>query len=264
MIAARRGSLGRLRYMLKDSLQYIPLYGWYFYRHGSVYVRRRGQFQSHIAANQLNYLSNLDVPVWMVIFPEGTRYTPNKRSVIEKSRNFAIQHGLQPFEHVLTPRIKGVKLALDYLRQKKLNAVYDVTIAYDQSKLRNKRIEAPDMFSYVCCPPRTKLFVHLKRIAIENVPVVEIEQEKWLHDRFAEKENLLKHFYADDGSFGEISGKVYAANGLSLAYNLPSTILLTSVTFLMLRSEMGRKIYFWTAIVGTIGCMAYMKVIKAA
>lgn len=31
MLAVRQGSLGHLRYVLKHALQYMPLYGWYFW-----------------------------------------------------------------------------------------------------------------------------------------------------------------------------------------------------------------------------------------
>lgn len=30
MLALRQGSLGNLRYMLKEELKWLPLYGWYF------------------------------------------------------------------------------------------------------------------------------------------------------------------------------------------------------------------------------------------
>jgi 1-acyl-sn-glycerol-3-phosphate acyltransferase len=36
------------------------------------------------------------LPVWLVIFPEGTRYNPiNNQDVIERSRQFAEQKGFQ-------------------------------------------------------------------------------------------------------------------------------------------------------------------------
>lgn len=263
MVAARQDNLGSLRYMLKDSLQYIPLYGWYFYCHGCVYVRRGGQFQSDIAEKQLTYLSKTKVPIWMVIFPEGTRYTPKKLDVIAKSRKFAESRGYLPLEHALTPRVKGVKLALDFLREKKLDAVYDVTIIYNQSKIKNKRVESPDMFSFVCCPPETKLFVYLKRIPIDDVPSEETELERWLYQRFCEKDLMLKEYYVNNilptYPVSKIHKKV-----IPLSYTLPSAIVLTVATVAMLSSPTGRQIYLAAGVFGTLGCIVYMKLRKAA
>ncbi|GIX84187.1 1-acyl-sn-glycerol-3-phosphate acyltransferase epsilon [Caerostris extrusa] len=59
MIADRQGSIGHVRYVMKDSLQLVPLYGFYFYE------------------------------TWMVIFPEGTRFNPEASEMIEKSQSFA-------------------------------------------------------------------------------------------------------------------------------------------------------------------------------
>jgi lysophosphatidate acyltransferase len=67
---------GHIRYMLKDTLCFVPLYGWYFYNHGCVYVRRgRGKFREDITRRELRYLADSlrTRPLWLVVFPEGTR-----------------------------------------------------------------------------------------------------------------------------------------------------------------------------------------------
>ena len=55
MVAVRQGSLGHLRFVMKDGLQWLPLYGHYFYQHGCIYVRR-GQFSQHKMVRGLEYL----------------------------------------------------------------------------------------------------------------------------------------------------------------------------------------------------------------
>lgn len=42
LLAIRQGSLGHLRYVMKNTLQKLPLYGFYFYQHGCIYVKRGG------------------------------------------------------------------------------------------------------------------------------------------------------------------------------------------------------------------------------
>ncbi len=53
-------------------------------------------------------------PIWMVVFPEGTRFTPAK---LAKSNEFARANNKPTFNHVLLPRTKASAspdLLLDY------------------------------------------------------------------------------------------------------------------------------------------------------
>lgn len=62
MVALRGGSLGHLRYVMKDTLQLMPLYGHYFYAHGCIYVKR-GNFNQGKMIASLDYLRNPNIPV---------------------------------------------------------------------------------------------------------------------------------------------------------------------------------------------------------
>ena len=64
-----------MRFLLKDTLQYVPLFGFYFYVQGCVYVRRgRGKFREDITRRELRYLADaIQTPYWLVVYPEGTR-----------------------------------------------------------------------------------------------------------------------------------------------------------------------------------------------
>ena len=57
MLAIRQGSIGHLRYVMKDTLQMLPLYGFYFYQHGCIYVKR-GNFRQNKMEEALKYLQN--------------------------------------------------------------------------------------------------------------------------------------------------------------------------------------------------------------
>jgi lysophosphatidate acyltransferase len=143
--------------MLKDALQYVPLFGWYFYIHGCVYVRRgRGKFREDITRNEMKYLVNtLNRPFWLVIFPEGTRfvflflvcvcvfnqlkysnscrYVPDDRKQIERSQASSTLINRLPLAHVRAPHSTGTLMALDEMRTK-LDAIYDVTVVYSRSR----------------------------------------------------------------------------------------------------------------------------------
>ena len=87
------------------------------------------------------------LPVWLVIFPEGTRYNPiNSKDVIERSKQFAQQKGVTPFDYVLYPRAGATVSAIKALKDK-LDAVYDVTIMYHQTYDNQQEIHlaAPSM-----------------------------------------------------------------------------------------------------------------------
>ena len=90
MLALKQGSLRAVRYILKNTIKYVPIFGWYFPQHSCVFVRRSGT-QKDITdiQNQLEVFPKCQMPVWLVIFPEGTRYNPEKPKVIEKSQEFA-------------------------------------------------------------------------------------------------------------------------------------------------------------------------------
>ena len=88
------------------------------------------------------------LPVWLVVFPEGTRYNPiNNQDIIQRSRLFAQQKGVQPFDYLLYPRSGATIAAIKALKQQ-LNAVYDVTVMYNQTfdSEREIRLAAPSMF----------------------------------------------------------------------------------------------------------------------
>ncbi|XP_006820614.1 1-acyl-sn-glycerol-3-phosphate acyltransferase epsilon-like, partial [Saccoglossus kowalevskii] len=143
-LSIRQGSLGHLRYVLKDGLKYFPLYGFYLGMHGGVYVKRSGQFQEKKFIRKLNRYSKYNIPLWLVIFPEGTRYNPNLPIVIQKSQGFAYMRGYTVLNQVLTPRVKATAGSLKILRQH-IDAIYDITIAYEWKNDNYVRRAGPDM-----------------------------------------------------------------------------------------------------------------------
>lgn len=78
---ARAG--GIVRYVLKDSLKYVPLYGYFLYKHGSVFIRRKVDAQS-------------------VISKQLQRLMQQKRPVSLSSKRIGGSKGVAPLKHVLT------------------------------------------------------------------------------------------------------------------------------------------------------------------
>ncbi|XP_043310249.1 1-acyl-sn-glycerol-3-phosphate acyltransferase epsilon [Cervus canadensis] len=256
ILAIRQNALGHVRYVLKDGLKWLPLYGCYFSQHGGIYVKRSAKFNENQMRKKLQRYINAGTPMYLVIFPEGTRYNPELTKVISASQAFAAQEGLPVLKHVLTPRIKATHVAFDSMKDY-LDAVYDVTVAFEGSvDDKGQRKKAPSMAEFLCkeCP---KIHIHINRIDKKNVPEEQVSMKRWLHERFEIKDKLLIEFYdsPDPERRNKFPGESVNSK-LSLKKTLPSFLILSGLTAGLLMTEAGRKLYVKTWIYGTlIGCL---------
>lgn len=256
ILAIRQNALGHVRYVLKDGLKWLPLYGCYFSQHGGIYVKRSAKFNENQMRKKLQRYINAGTPMYLVIFPEGTRYNPELTKVISASQAFAAQEGLPVLKHVLTPRIKATHVAFDSMKDY-LDAVYDVTVAFEGSvDDKGQRKKAPSMAEFLCkeCP---KIHIHIDRIDKKNVPEEQVSMKRWLHERFEIKDKLLIEFYdsPDPERRNKFPGESVNSK-LSLKKTLPSFLILSGLTAGLLMTEAGRKLYVKTWIYGTlIGCL---------
>ncbi|KAK0427606.1 hypothetical protein QR680_010320 [Steinernema hermaphroditum] len=200
-LAARQSPEGgehMVRFMLKDAIHFVPLFGWYIYQHGYVYVRRFGKYRKEPVERQLNYLASIGEPFWLSIFPEGTRFSKKRPDTIKKSEEICEKIGVPKMNNVLVPRAGGFSNALDGLTKAgALDAVYDVTIAYGQTRQEGRHGRAPNMFEFVCGNPKYQnIHIHVRRFAPSEIPNDIEERKKWLMDRFQEKDKMLDDFYS--------------------------------------------------------------------
>ncbi|KAE8603336.1 hypothetical protein XENTR_v10014303 [Xenopus tropicalis] len=252
MLAVQQNALGHVRYVLKDGLKFLPLYGFYFSQHGGLYVKRSSKFNEKKMRNKLASQIKANTKMYLVIFPEGTRYNPNIPKVIADSQAFAKKEGLPVLKHVLTPRVKATHVAIDVM-QDYLDAVYDVTVAYEGTIGNGgQRKEAPSMTEFLCkeCP---KIHILLERISVKDIPKEQTFMRRWLHERFEVKDKVLTEFYdsTDPAKKNTFPGVGHNAK-LDLKRTLPSFLLLTGVTAGMLCTETGRKVYLNAWIYGTL------------
>ncbi|XP_010559400.1 PREDICTED: 1-acyl-sn-glycerol-3-phosphate acyltransferase epsilon [Haliaeetus leucocephalus] len=256
MLAIRQNALGHVRYVLKDGLKWLPLYGWYFSQHGGVYVKRSAKFNEKEMREKLRAQMKAETPMYLVIFPEGTRYNPEIPKVIADSQSFAEKEGLAILKHVLTPRVKATHVAIDTMKDY-LDAVYDVTVAYEGTvDHKGQRKLAPSMTEFLCkeCP---RVHIFIDRIELKDIPEEQMYMRRWLHERFEIKDKLLIEFYdaKDSKRRNKFPGKSVHSK-LSLKKTLPSLLFLGGLTASMLLTESGRKLYVKTWIYGTlIGCL---------
>ncbi|XP_052007650.1 1-acyl-sn-glycerol-3-phosphate acyltransferase epsilon-like isoform X2 [Xyrauchen texanus] len=189
MLAVRQNALGHVRYVLKDGLKWLPLYGWYFSQHGGVYVKRSAKFEEKAMRKKLSSQVKLGTPMFLVIFPEGTRYNSELKKVIEDSQAFAAKEGLAVLKHILTPRMKASHVAIETMRDH-LDAVYDITVAYEGTLTADgQRRSAPTMPEFLCkeCP---RVHIYFQRVDIREVPQEPVFFRRWLHERFEIKDHM--------------------------------------------------------------------------
>ncbi|KAI9338641.1 acyltransferase-domain-containing protein [Pilaira anomala] len=189
-LASRRGMLDNCKYFVKDSVKYLPFFGWGMWLAGFIYVKRNWtEDQKRIHAT-FSTMKRLETPAWIINYVEGSRVTLKK---LYEAQNFSRARGYPIMDHVLLPRTKGFVSCVNEFRGSHVNYVYDFTIAYrhrDHKKLFN---QAPSMVRIHVRSlwPEYDFHVHCRRFAIKDLPKDEEELGNWLRDRWAEKDHIL-------------------------------------------------------------------------
>jgi 1-acyl-sn-glycerol-3-phosphate acyltransferase len=201
-VAKRRGMLYACKYFCKDSLKWIPGFGWGMWLVGYIFIRRAWVSDAaHIAAT-FAHLVRERTPVWLISYPEGTRMTPSK---LAESRAFCIKRGVPPFTHVLAPRTKGFVATVQGLRRSHVKCVMDLTLVYQRFVLDvdgNTKVEewqqAPSMWRVHThsVHPEYHFHVHIRRWRMDELPEGEEELADWLQARWREKDDMLARLHS--------------------------------------------------------------------
>ena len=174
--------LGDLKFFVKKQLKWVPGMGWGMQFLDCLFIDRDWASDSDQIHRTFDRLVKGNVPVHLVSFVEGTRFTLPK---LEAAQAYARENGLTAPRHTLVPRSKGFSASIEGLRSH-IAAVYDLTIAYE--------VGVPSLWQYL------KGFVHRVRVHVRRFPIEELPQSaddlrQWLLTRWAEKNELLDHYY---------------------------------------------------------------------
>lgn len=177
-----------MRFLLKQQLIWVPFLGLAWWGLDMAFLRRysrqellknpalRGKDLEN-AARACEKLKH--IPVSMMTFPEGTRFTQDKR----EQQN-------SPYKHLLRPRYGGIGQVL-YSFDGALNALLDVTIIYPDG--------TPTLWQFVSGQVR-KLTVDVQLRPIDaglhgkdfrSDLIARGELKNWLSDLWTEKDRLL-------------------------------------------------------------------------
>jgi len=186
-LAWRKRRLGHLKFFVKDQLKWVPGVGWGMYLLRFPFLKRNWTRDRDSIIRTFRRLVEGNAPMWLVIFPEGTRIRPHKH---ERAVAFARERGFAEPRHLLLPRPKGFVAAVQSLRGHAA-AVYDLTIGYEGG--------VPTLGQYITGIV-DRVHLHLRRFPLEELPESDEELATWLRQLWMEKDGLLDRFY-ENGSF---------------------------------------------------------------
>jgi 1-acyl-sn-glycerol-3-phosphate acyltransferase len=184
LLARRCRAGGDTKWFVKEPVKYVPLLGWGMLFLDNLFVKRSWARDRASIERTFHRINEGRVPIWLMLFAEGTRMTPEK---LEASRRIARRKKREPYRHVLMPRTKGFTASVLGLRDH-LDAIYDVTIGYEEG--------SPTLWQFICGFARTA-HLHVRRHPIAELPESERDLARWLLDRYADKDDRLDRFYRD-------------------------------------------------------------------
>jgi len=185
-VCERAGTLGNARAFAKDVLKYLPVIGWSSYMSEDIYLARSWEKDKAEVSKALEKLEGYPSPVWLHLFPEGTRKTDVK---LKASQEFAASRDLPSLKNHLTPRTKGFSFTISETSKREggFSSILDLTVVPDQSSDELT-------FKNIMCGKSTKTNIFLRKYDVKSIPTKEEESGEWLMNLFVEKDNLVQSY----------------------------------------------------------------------
>ena len=190
VVAIQHDMIWCCRYFVKDSIKWIPFFGWGMRLMGMIMLKRNWlQDQKRIFTTFAFYTKHR-LPLWLVSYSEGSRFSARKQ---QECREYAVVNGRPPLTNVLLPRTRGFSASVLALKDT-ISAVYDFTLVF---YARDGRQRVPAPWEYLFAGLNRYVFeVHVRRHALNKLPTDDEKQlGEWLHARFQDKDKLLQQRY---------------------------------------------------------------------
>ncbi len=202
-ISYTAGHHGHIYIILKQSLKWVPLIGPAMQLYSFIFMARKWVSDKSRMGYRLQKLRRTHTddkgqtylnPMWLLIFPEGTNLSANTRKT---SAKWAAKSGTPDLRHALLPRSTGLQFCLAELKGS-VEWVYDCTIAYAPIPAGQY---GQDIFTlrsvYFQGRAPQSVNMHWRRFKVADIPVDDPDAvQKWVLDRWREKDELLDVFYA--------------------------------------------------------------------
>lgn len=188
MFSRLHGRLFHCKYFAKESLKWIPFFGWGLHLADHILINRNWATDQNVINGMFQRYIVHKLPVWVTSFPEGGRNTIEKRI---SCAIFCKQNNYPQLKYVLLPRTKGFVASVQALRDTHFTAVYDMTIAY-QRKSDGEFGKAPPFIAiHAGLAYKYKIHIDVKRFEMKDLPKDEDGLSNWLIDRFYQKDIYL-------------------------------------------------------------------------
>jgi 1-acyl-sn-glycerol-3-phosphate acyltransferase len=181
--------LGCCNFFAKDSIKYVPGFGWGIYLKGSVMLKRKWADDEENIKRTFQKIHENKLPYWLISHPEGHRIT---KKFLEETNAWGKKNDLPPMRHVLYPRTKGFVESVRGLRGSTINAVYDITIVYENNKY-------PTLYDLCCGVGTQKVHIHVRRFTFDQLPQDRKELSDWLIKLYQEKDELIEKCHKENG-----------------------------------------------------------------
>jgi lysophosphatidic acid acyltransferase / lysophosphatidylinositol acyltransferase len=173
---------GNAKAIVKSALASVPVFGWLLWFGEFLFVTRSWEADKARLLADLRSLLTYPVPVWFVLWPEGSRATPGK---IATAQAYAARNRYPHLTHVLLPRFKAFLSVMSVVRPG-VDDLCDVTLMFEGPVPR-----APAVLSGAC---ETVVHAHLARHKVSDMPEGDAELEAWLIARWQEKDARIDAF----------------------------------------------------------------------
>lgn len=185
---------GNAKSAVKAALGTVPLFGTTLFFAEFLFLSRSWAADRETFVKKLLSLRDFEKtigPFSFVLFPEGTRLTPERQ---KRCNAYTESIGEPPLNHLLYPRFKGFTTTLEALGDR-LDGIVDATLIFDN--------DHPSLKRTISGNSNTLIHAHTKYYPIDTLPKGEEELQKWLKDRWYEKEERIVNFRRDPKTLGD-------------------------------------------------------------
>jgi 1-acyl-sn-glycerol-3-phosphate acyltransferase len=172
-----------LKYVVKNSLKWIPGIGWAMYITGYLFLKRSWsadieRIKRWCAKMRLSGQKQRA----LVLYPEGSRWTEKKH---KKSQAYAKKRGYAVLESVLYPKVKGFALCINALQNTSFDKIVHLTIVFVRDR---EKAEVPSLSRAIFGE-----FSGVFKVLIKKEPMRVMEDPlKYLEEVFVEKDKEIE------------------------------------------------------------------------
>ena len=184
---AKKYSINNVHQILKDDLLWYPCIGEICSSNNDIFVKRDWKSDESTIDKLLQKIDS----GFIMIFPEGTRFTKNK---LESSKLYAKENNFVDLDNLLLPKSKGTwKIINSLMKDNKLGNFYDITCI--STRYRRTEMYMKEIF----CDGIGDVYLDIKKVIYpdKSILIDKSEFKLWLHSIWKQKDILMDNFTKD-------------------------------------------------------------------